>query len=658
MKEEISANSEILKSYQEYLEVYKMNEKSLPLRKSIFPNNTISPLPKDLSKYAKINVPELQLDKIMQNSILYATIAEECFVMVSVHTLIQDELGNYANISFYCFPEITNRKDANKVLKKGLKIGVINPFYKSGNAGKEKFIRVDDLNTVTFINDKDTKKHINADEYKMEGNEYFKHNEFSKAIDSYSQAILLDPKNSILLSNRSFTYHKLKKFELALEDAEKAILLNGENDKLKFRKAAALCGLCKYYQAKEIIESIIKTNDSKDVRELLHEIEEKILQSEKGKYDFYDLYKNHANDFDLNVADYIGPIEIGKTLNMGRGIFATRDIQAGELLSLSKAFSVVLKDENTSDKSKIIEYVDSETNITYDPETASLINATIQKCSESLFAINLCHLLYDGSNEIPSINIKMLNPAYSRELIPNMKLSIDSAKIRRIISCNSFGAESVSPFNFKLKNGAGLWIVPSLYNHNCKPNAFRNCIGDIMIIRADRDIKKGEEIFVSYTPAEMTYKERCERLKFWKIDHCECDSCKIESKISYETQLKIQKSYEFIVNCLTNKKSELAEFSGQLAQNAKECLQNELNGLNYMPATVALFQFVFAVLKENLHYSPAEVMLEYEKALNEPALPNLSKLMCLTKLKKFSSPKQEFYLIFCIPKSIRKNVKD
>ena len=45
---------------------------------------------------------------------------------------------------------------------------------------------------------------------------------------------------------------------------------------------------------------------------------------------------------------------------------------------------------------------------------------------------------------------------------------------------------------------AGIWTKWSMANHSCVPNSARAHLGDLVIVRATKDIKKGEEIFTSY----------------------------------------------------------------------------------------------------------------------------------------------------------------
>jgi tetratricopeptide (TPR) repeat protein len=55
---------------------------------------------------------------------------------------------------------------------------------------------------------------------KDEGNQAFSKEKYNEAVDCYSKALLIEPNNVILYSNRAAAYIKLKDYKKALEDSE------------------------------------------------------------------------------------------------------------------------------------------------------------------------------------------------------------------------------------------------------------------------------------------------------------------------------------------------------------------------------------------------------------------------------------------------------
>ncbi|VVU95196.1 Tetratricopeptide repeat [seawater metagenome] len=90
---------------------------------------------------------------------------------------------------------------------------------------------------------------MNCEQLKNLGNEQFKEGNFKNAIEFFEQAIVSDPDNHILYSNRSAAYLSLGNGDLALQDAEKCIELNEDWIKGWGRKGAALHMLGKYEES-------------------------------------------------------------------------------------------------------------------------------------------------------------------------------------------------------------------------------------------------------------------------------------------------------------------------------------------------------------------------------------------------------------------------
>ncbi|KAF8914141.1 chaperone [Gymnopilus junonius] len=107
---------------------------------------------------------------------------------------------------------------------------------------------------------------------KDQGNKAFSAKDYDKAIDLFSQAIALDPKNHVLWSNRSAAKTGKKQYEAALADAEECIKVNPSWAKGYARKGAALHGARRYDDAIAAYEEGIKLEDSPALRKGLQEV--------------------------------------------------------------------------------------------------------------------------------------------------------------------------------------------------------------------------------------------------------------------------------------------------------------------------------------------------------------------------------------------------
>ena len=85
-------------------------------------------------------------------------------------------------------------------------------------------------------------------------------------------------------------------------------------------------------------------------------------------------------------------------------------------------------------------------------------------------------------------------------------------------------------------HGNALYALSSLINHACQPNAYWFIWGDLMVIRAFRSMKKGEEITISYVPSTLSFSDRRKLLTKWGFE-CQCVMCNAESTEGLKTCL-------------------------------------------------------------------------------------------------------------------------
>ncbi|EAU84930.1 chaperone [Coprinopsis cinerea okayama7 len=113
-----------------------------------------------------------------------------------------------------------------------------------------------------------------ANALKDQGNKAFAAKEWDKAIDLFSQAIAIDPKNHVLWSNRSAAKAGKKDWPGALADAEECVKVNPSWAKGYARKGAALHGSRRYDDAIAAYEEGIKLEDSPALRKGLQEVKD------------------------------------------------------------------------------------------------------------------------------------------------------------------------------------------------------------------------------------------------------------------------------------------------------------------------------------------------------------------------------------------------
>ncbi|KAK7337915.1 hypothetical protein VNO77_18506 [Canavalia gladiata] len=118
-----------------------------------------------------------------------------------------------------------------------------------------------------------------AAEAKSRGDEAFKSKDYHMAIDSYTQAIDLDPADATLLSNRSLCWIRLGQAEHALADAKACRALRPDWPKACYREGAALRVLQKFDEAANAFYEGVKLDPEN--RELVNAFREAVEAGRK-----------------------------------------------------------------------------------------------------------------------------------------------------------------------------------------------------------------------------------------------------------------------------------------------------------------------------------------------------------------------------------------
>lgn len=103
-----------------------------------------------------------------------------------------------------------------------------------------------------------------ANDFKAQGNAFFKEQKFNEALECYNKAIELDATNHVFFSNRSGTYASLGQFEQSLEDANAALNIKGDHINSISRKGHALLNLGRLDEAVQAYESGLEIDSSSE----------------------------------------------------------------------------------------------------------------------------------------------------------------------------------------------------------------------------------------------------------------------------------------------------------------------------------------------------------------------------------------------------------
>ncbi|RUS34537.1 hypothetical protein BC938DRAFT_479791 [Jimgerdemannia flammicorona] len=501
----------------------------------------------------RITLSELSQGTVQHGCVLVCRTIGTATTSVAVNVEIEDPIVDEgppaaqetkvarAQLSLYNFASVLS--DGADVMPPGIRLFIREPNYEIDASNGLPMLRSDSPDDVILVPNEQVdgpllaglrwsdavsitygKPQIkNAAVLQRRGNEQFVAKDYASAIESYTQALEVEPNDVVLLSNRAQAYLNLQQFWHALQDAEAAVKIDGANTKALFRHAKALYGMRLYKEASNSLQKL--STPTPETRELTRRTQQRLEEQEHGRYDVFGILKDAQSMRMpyLDNANYVGPVRITEIPGKGRGMVATKEIAEGTLLMCSKAYSIIYEGEL------------AEMNWS-DSLPPPIIIKVVEKLQAEPWTAAELYNLYAGPTMAP-IAVDVTNTAE--------EIQIDFLRINNIVCENCFRVDgdpwpqlSSQPTTLQAKNrtsaaaafdeevgkGSGLWVLPSYLNHSCLANASYLNIGDLMFIRAIRGIKEGEEISVAYVPALDTFAERTKKLQRRNFD-CMCQLC-------------------------------------------------------------------------------------------------------------------------------------
>lgn len=149
----------------------------------------------------------------------------------------------------------------------------------------------------------ENEKKQKAEQIKLLGNEQFKKGNWQEALNFYSEAIQIYPKELALYLNRAGAHHNLKQFEKVIEDCNYVL-----DNTFDFQKRSRAFGKIAYaYQEKQDLDKAIEyfeksllENSDQRVKDALKEVQKLKKKLEEERYINPDLAEEHnikANEF-------------------------------------------------------------------------------------------------------------------------------------------------------------------------------------------------------------------------------------------------------------------------------------------------------------------------------------------------------------------------
>ncbi|KAJ5364437.1 uncharacterized protein N7496_010150 [Penicillium cataractarum] len=501
------------------------------------------------SKLKKVMIKNLYLETHHREQYLLLRTVTRTDTITAVMAIVEDEDGSVLMIQLY---NQEQELSGPQSLREGTVLVVKEPYVKvmaDGDYG----IRVDHLSDVRFIPEFDelvplcwrkrvTQADENASFWKAKGNEHFNQGDHQSAIQRYSKCLETrsSPELQVTVQlNRSLSFLKSYCFDAALRDVEDVLSISELSEKALFRKGQALYQLRRFKESCETFALL--TEKYPDNTQAAHEYaraSSRLVEQESGKYEFRKmiLEAKKRQPPRLDRGTYIGPVAVKQTQSHGRGLFTTQAVKAGDLLFCEKAFAHAFHGEDSPKGLRLLLNVDMD-KATIGTQV-ELIELIVQK-------------LYKNPSLLPDF-VNLHHGTYkSVDYLQGGFTVVDTFLVERIILLNGFGCPLLSHESHihsmkgdygsaKKANerfhSSGVWSMASYINHSCLSNARRSFIGDMMIVRASRDLPPNTEITFWYkSPMTDDPKESPVNLQHWGFK-CDCILCQDTRSLSKDVR--------------------------------------------------------------------------------------------------------------------------
>ncbi|KAF1916621.1 hypothetical protein BDU57DRAFT_497419 [Ampelomyces quisqualis] len=454
--------------------------------------------------------------------------------------MVQDEDGKETERLEFGLHKL---RHAEEVLELTKFFVIKEPYFTMTDQG-EATIRIDHPSDLVSLTEEIAENEIKdataaekaATRCKNKGNAALKEQDLPEAFARYSEGLKIATEHSIsglardIARNRAHVSLLLGQLDGVLEDA-KASLIREEDARSKdldskayFRAGSAAYSLGQYPLAKKLFEEQQKlTPGDKDGKTYLKRITARQREQESGTHDFTKMRVNLTKARSrVDVATFTGNTEIKDSNSMGRGLFATRNMAADELIMCEKAFCVVWGHDR-----------EAMTAMTYDPRDdrirvspIGLSKAIVQK-------------LLSNPSQIPPVMQLHSDHQRDEQAIYSTHDGpvVDVFRVHDIMSRNAFGPGTQFGEAGARNASTGLWLHAAYINHSCVPNARKEYIGDVMLVRATRAITAGEQIFHAYDQSSDYDARRAALMTTWGFA-CACALCEAETSESKDTRAK------------------------------------------------------------------------------------------------------------------------
>ncbi|XWW98055.1 hypothetical protein V2A60_006051 [Cordyceps javanica] len=448
----------------------------------------------------------------------------------AIVAVVEDTNGDAILLYLHNMPTATTVPSPDTILPEGTVCIIKEPLMKPKTTQTKYCIRVDHVTDIVFLDGVDKRvpdswrKSVlsgSSEEIRAQGNAHVKERNWSSALQLYSDAI-----------DAAQTEE-----EEQLAHINRAI----QTTKSLFRLAMAHYGLRDYESCRNALLRLLAASpEEPSAKSELVRVTARLREQSTGRYSFASMYAQERTKAGLvDCASYYGPVEVRESPGRGRGLFLTKPVSVGGLILCEKA---VVFHRRAPTLQNVADFmVVNVQGCLLDSEAKRELSA--QAHQELLHNFEACHPildLYSGVQEPKSTITE-----------PGAEVILDSFQINSIIEFNALCVEDDFPdhggeashVKFEAADGSlinngrppsdGVWLRASYINHACYPNCHRVFIGDMVIVRAARDLAAGTELLATYTePTPFdSLSTAQDKLRRWEFVCC-CDLCEARKRVA------------------------------------------------------------------------------------------------------------------------------
>jgi hypothetical protein len=360
-------------------------------------------------------------------------------------------------------------------------------------------------------------------------------------MDSYTEGIRLSTKHTDsptltadLFRNRARTALSLHFYDDARSDALRSFSLvpaKGDreaelNTKALFRAASAAYHLDDYEGARTILGQLRELTPNDDSAAVLgKKVRLRLREQARGNYNFDHVRKLVESSGSADVASLLLRTEVRPVPVNGMGLFATQDIKAGDIVFCEKALAAATPQDSQTKPAYLIMTGNGQLGLSRKYDVALWKNVVDKVTRNKSFSNRFKTLAETGD---------MFYTAPSIGADDDVFLMLERTQGNAHMMTHS----ASDPMNKK----QGLFVHGSHINHSCTPNTARAFLGNLLVVRASRAIKTGEQLFGSRTQLLDDFEQTKTFLSQTPKGHCECAVCVAEQKTSPQQRVTRQET--------------------------------------------------------------------------------------------------------------------